>query len=96
MRSILIFTVADTISAPVLATKESRENPTTGAVDRSARELALQAGTDPNVMDRNDYHPLQWSGDQQDRATMLAARSGVTFCFSQAATWRYLSMDSNL
>ena len=85
MRSILIFAVADTISAPVWAAKESREkqmstpNPTTDAADRSARGLAVQAGVDPNLKDRNGNRPLQWSGDHHDIASMLVARGGVSF-----------------
>lgn len=41
--------------------------------------LLLQAGVDPNLMDRNGNRPLQWSGDHRDIAAMLVARGGVSF-----------------
>lgn len=41
--------------------------------------LLLQAGVDPNLMDRNGNRPLQWSGDHHDIAVMLVARGGVSF-----------------
>lgn len=40
--------------------------------------LMLDAGTDPNVMDRNGNRPLFWSGGHRDIAVMLVAHGGIS------------------
>ena len=41
--------------------------------------MMLDAGVDPNVMDRNGNQPLFWSSRHRDIATMLVDRGGVSF-----------------
>lgn len=41
--------------------------------------MMLEAGVDPNVMDRNGNRPLFWSGEHQDIAVMLVSRGGTSF-----------------
>jgi ankyrin repeat protein len=41
--------------------------------------LMLEAGVDPNLMDRNGNRPMFWSGGHQDIGAMLAKRGGSTF-----------------
>lgn len=41
--------------------------------------LMLEAGADPNVMERNGNRPLFWAGGHHDIATMLVDRGGASF-----------------
>jgi ankyrin repeat protein len=41
--------------------------------------MMLDAGADPNVMDRNGNQPLFWSVGHRDIAFMLVARGGASF-----------------
>ncbi|ODU41205.1 MAG: hypothetical protein ABS92_11495 [Thiobacillus sp. SCN 63-374] len=41
--------------------------------------LMLEAGVDPNVMDRNGNRPLFWAGGHHDIAALLGARGGSSF-----------------
>jgi uncharacterized protein len=47
--------------------------------DTNIVTMMLQAGVDPNLMDRNGNRPLFWAGDHQDIATMLVAHGGTSF-----------------
>lgn len=47
--------------------------------DKDIVTLMLDAGVDPNVMDRNGNRPLFWAGDHHDIAAMLGARGGSSF-----------------
>jgi ankyrin repeat protein len=52
------------------------------AVEEGYKDIAalmLEAGVDPNLMDRNGNRPMFWSGEHQDIAVMLAKLGGTTF-----------------
>jgi ankyrin repeat protein len=41
--------------------------------------MMLEAGVDPNLMDRNGNRPLFWAGGHHDIAALLGARGGSSF-----------------
>jgi ankyrin repeat protein len=52
------------------------------AVQEGSKDIVammLEAGVDPNVMDRNSNRPLSWSDGQHDIALLLVSRGGSTF-----------------